>query len=107
MKRVTIYVDEKDWKDVKNWAWAKDISIGTYLIGLHKATKISDNGTIIVKRDCNGEIISITHEEHPDSVPIKMKEISKKALKKNAGVIEKLKNKWVNPLTGSMLAPKA
>ena len=35
MKRVTIYVDEKDWLSVKESAWDARVSVGKYLMNLH------------------------------------------------------------------------
>lgn len=37
MKRVTIYVDEAIWEDIKDSSWMARLSIGNYLVKLHEA----------------------------------------------------------------------
>ena len=58
MKRVTIYVDEADWEDIKKLAWklsaleGKIVSVGNYLVSLHKESIrktvgfVDENGSI-------------------------------------------------------------
>ncbi|MCK4328775.1 hypothetical protein KAX02_02925 [candidate division WOR-3 bacterium] len=38
-KMVTIYVDKTIWQEIKDYAWQKRISAGTYLVELHKLNK--------------------------------------------------------------------
>ena len=39
MKMVTIYVKKTIWQEIKDCAWQKRISAGSYLVELHKLNK--------------------------------------------------------------------
>lgn len=75
-KRVTIYVEEADWEDIKKtvwdtWTYEKKLSVGEYLIGLHKGNL---GGQVAKKKKFNPEKHIILDSSEDIRVKVKIRE---------------------------------
>lgn len=110
MKRVTIYVEESIWNEIKKCAWKlssaeKRISVGNYLVQLHKK-KFEGMTTDFRNEDFSEESGKIPEKIFKDIKTKKIPIIDTKRKVKKVIKKEKIKSAWVNPLIGTSLAPK-
>lgn len=85
MKRVTIYVDEKVWDEIKECAWQEKVSVGNYLVRLYLGN-LDLSGIKLIKNQENmppefNKVVDKMITEAPKSdIP---KEKIKEAIKKH------------------------